>query len=153
MRSRQAAFPGHLRRVPGDGDRAFTVTRRGATGYDPAGAHALTVVQVVAIATTLVFFGSGAVTSVTGDQQPDLPVRIWILPAIAALVVLIVCRDPQRRVPELSYTISAAAGVPTFLAALSFIDGVDPFLTGTFLIGVVTLVLSYLWRGDRGTHR
>lgn len=129
------------------------VRRRPGFDLDPVGARALLSLQVVAIATTVIFFGAGAVTSITGDQDPDLPVKIWILPAIAALVVLIVCRDPRRRVPELSYTISAAAGVPAFFTALSFVDGVDPVLTTTFAVGVLTLALSYLWRGEREVRR
>lgn len=126
------------------------VTRRPASESDATGTRALLVLRVAAVATTVIFFGAGAVTSVSGDHEPDLPLEIWIVPAVAALVVLIVCREQRRRVPELSYTISTAAGVPVFLTGLSFIDGVDPVLTTTFVVGVVTLALSYLWRGEQG---
>jgi hypothetical protein len=107
----------------------------------------------VAIATTVLFFGAGALTTVFGDHNPDLPVEIWILPAAAALAVLVLRRDPRKRSPELSYTIYAAAGLPAFLTGLSFVDGVDPVLTATFVLGVLTLVLAYFWRGGRAATR
>lgn len=112
------------------------------------GARALLALRISAVLAAVVCFGWGAITAFGGD--PDPPFQVWVLPVVTALVVLILCRDPSLRVPELSYTIFAAAWLGLVISGLAFLVGVDPFFTVMFCLCVVTLTLSHLWRGEWG---
>lgn len=115
------------------------------------GRRALVVLRATGILTTIVFFGSGAVTAITGDVKA--PLAVWLIPAVAALVVQVVCREPDRRVPELSYTIGVAAGIPAWIGGMGLLLGnFEPVPIATFVIGAAALALAYLWRGQRGSR-
>ncbi len=115
------------------------------------GARALLALRISAVVATVVCFGWGAITALGGDADP--PFQVWVLPVVTALMALILCRDPNLRVPDLSYTIFAAAWLGLVISGLAFLVGVDPFFTVMFCLCVVTLTLSYLWRGGRGRLR
>lgn len=107
------------------------------------GARVLLLLRVVLIG-TMVIFGAFGVASVTADVEP--PVRLWLLPAAAGLAAQVICRAPARRGPEFGRTVFLAAAVSTILCGPAAFTRSDPVLGFAFALGILTLILMFLWR-------
>ena len=83
-------------------------------------------------------------------------VEIWVLPAIASLVAIIICRRPaRRRVYYLRECINAAGVLGLLAGGIGLTGGLDrpPYALAIFgvalVCGLTTLILHFIWRTPR----
>jgi peptidoglycan/LPS O-acetylase OafA/YrhL len=105
------------------------------------GARVLLTVRVVLLATILSYFGLDLF-------GVDIPVEIWLIPAVVAFVALVVCRRRERRVRDMSGLIFLSGVMAVVVGVPGTSEG-EPFMIATLAIGVVILILSVVWRPRR----
>jgi hypothetical protein len=124
------------------------------------GQQALQAIHVAAITAVLILTTCGMLSDpkVGGIKSRTLDMMIpaaWVLPAVTALVVIIVCRRPVRRqVYWLRESINAAAILGILAGGIGVVSQHAPFALTvvcgvTLVCSVTTLVLHYLWRTQR----
>lgn len=101
----------------------------------------------VIVGTAVVFFGVGAISVFVDVRAPG---EAMGLPGVAALVVLIICRQPNRRDQSLSRTILYATGLSALFGAIGVIAWPGP-IQGAYWAAVLACVtacwaLFFRWR-------
>ncbi len=122
------------------------------------GQRTLLILRVIGILTTIVFCAIGILAEPRGlgiieyTSIGIVAAAVWALPGVAALVAVIVCRRPRRRVNGMTQSVIASTMLPIIAGGIGLAAGRDEPLAlvvacGVALVcGLSAAIIYYRWR-------